>query len=94
MKKYTVVLSHRYKKSLKRWYRNKDFNEKLLKEVINFLADGEALASKHKDHQLQGFFKQYRECHVQNDLLLVYQKQNDVLILLLVDIGSHSELFG
>jgi mRNA-degrading endonuclease YafQ of YafQ-DinJ toxin-antitoxin module len=26
--------------------------------------------------------------------LLIYQKHNDVLILLLVDIGSHSELFG
>lgn len=91
---FTVVLSHRYKSALKRLRRHKHFDQILLEEVVRKIARGESLEPNHKDHQLIGSMKGYRECHVKNDLLLVYQEQNDVLILLLVDIGSHSEVFG
>jgi len=45
------------------------------------------------DHKLVDSknFKDCRECYI--DWLLVYQYHNDKLILLLVDTGSHSELF-
>ncbi|MCI8833165.1 MAG: type II toxin-antitoxin system mRNA interferase toxin, RelE/StbE family [Clostridia bacterium] len=33
------------------------------------------------------------ECHIQPDVLLEYKKNKNELILLLVSIGSHSELF-
>ncbi|MBX2670484.1 type II toxin-antitoxin system YafQ family toxin, partial [Campylobacter jejuni] len=42
---------------------------------------------------LKGNYIGFRECHIQQDLLLVYQKQDDKLILYLLRIGSHSELF-
>ena len=51
------------------------------------------MPDRYRDHQLKGNFKEYRECHIQNDILLMYQKIDDVLILLLVNIGSHAELF-
>jgi len=35
----------------------------------------------------------YRECHIKSDLLLVYQLKKDKLILLLVNIKNHSNLF-
>ena len=91
--KYHVVLSKRYTKSLKRLTSNKDFNRSTLEDVIGVLARGETLDPKHQDHQLKGELKDYRECHVQNDMLLMYQKYDKVLILLLVDLGSHSDLF-
>ena len=34
-----------------------------------------------------------RECHVKNDLLLVYQIKKQKLILLLIDLGSHQDVF-
>ena len=33
------------------------------------------------------------ECHIQHDLLLVYEIREAELVLLLIDIGSHTYLF-
>lgn len=61
--------------------------------VIDILAHGEVLESKYADHKLQGTYAGYRECHIRADLLLVYDLREDVLILVLMDIGTHSYLF-
>ena len=58
--------------------------------TYNLLSDIK-LADKYKDHQLKGNMKEFRECHIKPDLLLVYMIDENVLKL--VDIGSHSELF-
>jgi mRNA interferase YafQ len=63
-----------------------------LREAIDILAQGKKLPPAYKDHQLQGELKQYRECHIQGDLLLVYQIRKGELLLILVDIGTHSYL--
>ncbi|MCQ2463779.1 MAG: type II toxin-antitoxin system YafQ family toxin, partial [Clostridia bacterium] len=34
-----------------------------------------------------------RECHIEPDWLLVYEKDNGLLILMLNRVASHSELF-
>jgi mRNA interferase YafQ len=65
-----------------------------LKEVVNVLASGKRLDTSYRDHQLHGEFSMYRECHIQGDLLLVYQIIDDELVLVLIDIGTHSKLFG
>ncbi len=71
----------------------KDLNK--LKEVINMLAIKKKLDKKYKNHKLRDnkYFKNCYECHIESDWLLVYQYLNDKLILLLVNTGSHSELF-
>lgn len=91
---YRVILSRRYKTSLKRISRGKNFDHQLLEEIISMLARGDKLEIKYRDHQLSGELKEYRECHIQSDLLLMYQKHEDILILLLVDLGTHDELFN
>ncbi|HDX6298077.1 TPA: type II toxin-antitoxin system YafQ family toxin, partial [Campylobacter fetus subsp. venerealis] len=48
---------------------------------------------KFKDHQLKGEYKDFRECHIKPDLLLVYKKDKDLLILIAFKLGSHSEIF-
>ena len=68
-------------------------NIKLLLDVIAQLANDEPLADKHRDHQLKGKLKAYRECHVSPDWLLVYEKYGeDCLILDLIRINSHSNI--
>ena len=71
----------------------KDLNK--LKEVINTLATKRELDKKYRNHKLRDnkYFKNCYECHIESDWLLVYQYLNDKLILLLVNTGSHSELF-
>jgi len=46
-----------------------------------------------RDHDLSAKYKGTRECHIEPDWLLVYEIQNDVLVLILYRLGTHSELF-
>ena len=88
------MLEIEYSKSFKKAFKKLNENgKKLTKDIIWQLANNEELASKYKDHALIGSYKGFRECHVKPDLLLIYKKQNEILLLTCVEIGSHSELF-
>ena len=65
-----------------------------IRSIIDVLASGKSLSVKHRDHKLTGYFDGYRECHVRPNLLLIYQIDHGNLVLIVVDIGSHSHLFG
>lgn len=62
-------------------------------KVLDKLANNETLESKYKDHALTGELKGYRDCHIKPDLVLIYQKQKDLLILKALRINKHSEVF-
>jgi mRNA interferase YafQ len=66
-------------------------DQKIVKSVIEKFLNQESLEPRFKDHRLSGDFNHCRECHLKNDLLLIYQVLDDELIL--VDIGTHSQLF-
>ncbi len=66
----------------------------ILESVIDIIALGQKPSEKYKDHQLKGELRFFRECHIFNDLLVIYKIEKDELILVLVDIGSHAQLFG
>ena len=91
---YRVVLSRRYTTELKRFSRHANFDQELLEGIVSTLARGEQLEPKYKDHQLTGEFQEYRECHVKDNILLMYQKHEDILVLLLVKLGTHDDLFS
>lgn len=89
--KYAVRLTSRYKKSLKKMLkRGKDI--KKIVAVVEMLAKGESLPPQYKDHALVGDLIATRDCHIENDWVLLYQIKNDILILTLVDTGTHSDL--
>ncbi len=90
---YKVRSTKAYRKAHKRVSQHKNFEEDVLNEIIDTLARGEKLEPKYQDHQLSGEFKEYRECHVKSNILLMYQKYENVLVLLLVDLGTHDDLF-
>lgn len=91
---YEVVLTSAFKRKLKII---KKQNKKLYKltEVVNKLANNEKLDIKNRDYQLitNLKFKNYRECHIEPDWLLIYKKDDNNLILYLIETGSHSDLF-
>lgn len=90
--KYEIAFTNQFKKDLK-LARKQGKNEDKLFEVIDRLASDLPLEERHKDHALSGDYASYRECHVAPDWLLVYKKQESVLVLLLYRLGSHSDLF-
>ncbi len=59
--------------------------------VVDTLANDQLLEPRYRDHALTGELKDYRDCHIKPDLVLIYQKP-DGEVLRLVRIGSHSEL--
>ena len=65
---------------------------RLLQEIIHLLADGKPLHEKNRDHPLTGDWKVFRECHITPDWLLVYKLEDDILVLTLTRIGTHSDL--
>lgn len=62
-----------------------------LVSVLLALANDRLLEPRHRDHALAGDWKDYRDCHVTPDLVLIYPKP-DSDTLRLVRLGSHSDL--
>ncbi len=90
--KYDVQFTNQFKKDLK-LARKQNKNLDKLFDVITILANGGTLDVKYRDHALTGTYKDTRECHIEPDWLLIYEIQNNVLVLMLYRLGSHSELF-
>jgi mRNA interferase YafQ len=62
-----------------------------LREIVEALAGDQPLPARCRDHALTGDRKDYRDCHVKPDLVLIYRFIGpDRLIL--ARLGSHSEL--
>lgn len=71
-------------------------SEAEIKTVIVLLANDECLPPKYRDHALTGNFINFRDCHIQPDWLLIYQKQDSEDgqgVLRLEATGTHSDLF-
>ena len=85
-----IIFKKQFKKDVERIKRTGRSMERL-SEVIDLLAESKPLPPNNRDHQLVGNMKDYRECHLGGDWLLIYQLSDDSAIL--VRTGSHSDLF-
>ena len=93
MMKYKIVFQNAMRRCVKLMRKcGKDI--KKLEEVIQTLSSGETLNEKYFDHPLMGKYKGYRECHIEPDWLLIYKIENDILTLVLISTGTHSDLFS
>lgn len=59
--------------------------------VLSLLIQSQSLPGKYKDHALSGDFKGCRECHIEDNWLLIYMVTDDAVVL--VATGSHDDLF-
>ncbi len=84
-----LLTNKQFKRDLKKHY-SELINPAWI-EVIHCLLNDENLPLKYKDHALSGNLKGFRDCHIKPDLVLIYEKQGDDLIL--HRLGTHSELF-
>lgn len=89
---YKIRPTTKFQKDLKR-IEKRGYDISLLADIIKKLANGEALPEKNKDHLLVGNFAGLRECHITPDWLLIYEIEEDELILYLTRTGTHSDLF-
>ena len=71
--------------------RGKDLSK--LEYVLDVLSRTQTLSDKYKDHALRGEWKDFRECHIEPDWLLIYQIEENELIVYALATGSHADLF-
>lgn len=65
----------------------------IVAKMVGLLAEDRALPAAQRDHALTGQWRDFRDCHLGPDLVLIYRKQSDDVVQL-VRLGSHAELFG
>ncbi len=90
---YQIEFTNEMKRNVKLMRRRgKDLRK--LTEVLDILARGEQLPARNKDHQLTGNLRDFRECHIEPDWLLIYQVHDDILVLTATATGTHADLLG
>ena len=89
---YRPVYSTRFKKDvLLAMKRGKDMGK--LATVVELLCTGDPLPERYRDHPLSGRYAGFRECHIEPDWVLLYRIEKNQLQLILVRMGTHSDLF-
>lgn len=91
------MLTIRYQTAFKKDYKRikkRGYKMKRLETVVEILAEGRELPLVYKDHELIGDFAGCRECHIESDWLLIYERNEEELVLYLLRTGTHSDLFS
>jgi mRNA interferase YafQ len=84
-----IIRSSVFKKEIKKIKEENIFAE--LEVVVTLLVKNSPLPEKYKLHPLIGNYKNYMECHLKPDVLLIFRITETELYL--YRIGSHSNLF-
>ena len=88
----TIKYHTLFKKDFKR-IKKRGYDISRLEKIVELLANEVPLPEQFKDHNLSGNYNGFRECHIAPDWLLIYQVNNNELVLVLSRTGSHSDLF-
>ena len=90
------MLKIRYASRFKKDYKTivkREYDIRLLEEVLGILCSEQLLPPKYLDHALSGDYKGHRECHITPDWLLIYKIETNIVTLSLTRTGTHSDLF-
>lgn len=91
-----IVLQVAYSKEFKRDFTKLSHKQALsveFTEVMYLLQRNLPLPAKYKDHAFKGAMQGFRDCHIFNDLVLIYRIV-DLQRLELIRLNTHSEIFG
>jgi mRNA interferase YafQ len=91
---YYPFYSKRFEKSYVKLRRSGKLERGEVEFVVAMLASGKKLGPEYQDHALHGEYDGCRECHIRGDILLVYRMEHEKLVLIIMNIGTHSQLFG
>ena len=90
---YTIRTTKQFDKAFKRCQKRNLPMHKLL-EVVSILEKTGCLPQNYRPHKLTGFpGNNTWECHIQPDWLLTWRQYEDELVLLMLNTGTHSDLF-
>lgn len=90
--KYKIVATKRFEKDVKRC-KKRNLPMDKLKKVILLLEEFGKLPSEYKPHKLSGQYVGSWECHIMPDWLLIWKQDDDELVLVMTNTGTHSDVF-
>ncbi len=91
---YFIISTNQYNRSFKKLIFGGKVRREEIEKVIEIIISNSKLPFKFKDHKLKGDMADFRECHIKPNILLIYKIKRDGTTLILVNIGTHSDLFG
>ena len=91
--KYKIVPSKRFEKDMK-CCQKRGYDMQLIKDAIIVLAETGSLPAEYKPHPLHGDRKGQWECHIEPDWLLIWEQRDQEFILIMLNTGTHSDLFS
>lgn len=89
---YNLSTTNRYEKDVKLAKKRGLDIEKLI-DLVEDLVNDVPLPSNRHDHPLIGDYAGCRECHIEPDWLLIYEKTEQIKLITLLRTGTHSDLF-
>ena len=88
-----IEFTGKMKRDIKRMRkRGKDMTK--LETALRLLSANKPMPTSYRDHELNGSLRDFRECHIEGDWLLIYQIIEEKLLLYATETGTHSDLFG
>lgn len=92
---YKIGYSGSFKKDLKTLKKRSTQNLEILRSFIQELQKTgyQGFDRQYKPHKLIGKYSKHWECHVLNDLLIIWLQNDLENTIILVRTGTHSDLF-
>jgi mRNA interferase YafQ len=89
---YRLATTKQFEKDY-RLCNKRGYKMRLLNAILRELETTGSVPAKHRPHKLIGNYKDYWECHIQSDWLLIWLVHNETDIIELIRTGTHSDLF-
>lgn len=89
---YQLRTTRQFERSLKKCIK-RGLDIAKFKAVLDMLAETGTLPQKFHPHKLSGEFHGAWECHIEPDWLLIWEQNDADLVLLLLQTGTHSDIF-
>ncbi len=89
---YVVKVTNRFKKDVERC-RRRNLDLSKLETIVDILKEAGQLPAQYKPHKLKGKYAGLWECHIEPDWLMSWEQNDQQLIILMMQTGSHSDLF-
>ena len=90
---YRIRFTGEFKRQMKICER-RGYDMEQLRTAIRILSLEGKLPAEYKAHKLHGDRQSQWECHIQPDWLLIWEQHDQELILIMLNTGTHSDLFS
>lgn len=88
---YKLIFENSFKKDFSKIIKQNHKIESII-NALALVASGNELPDSMRKHKLKGEFSNCWDCHIENDLVLIYKINDSKKLIYLTRIGSHSEI--